>query len=199
MPGLNPIVWVDLETGGLEPLRHQVTQIAAIATAGLLTLDELGEPFERKITLVSGRYTNEALEIQNYNKTTWDEDAIPIDMALRELVDWINPYTHTRTSKAGRKYDAADVGGYNVFFDCDFLGKTAKRNKIWLPIATWTGGMLDVLQLAKWTCLLTGEEPENYQLATVYEFFGLGKFNAHDAGDDIAATVKLARALMMGW
>jgi DNA polymerase III epsilon subunit-like protein len=196
---VNPIAWVDLETGGTDHRLHQITQIAAIATTGGIELEEIGSPFERKVTLTKGRYTKEALEIQGYDRDVWVEEAVPMDHALREFRDWLEPHGHTRTGAKGKKYDAVDMAGHNCRFDADFLRASADRNKLWLPIANWTGGMYDTLQLAKWVCLLEGLEPPNYKLETLCKFFGLPSFGAHDALEDVRACIKLARCLLMGF
>lgn len=57
MSALAPIVWLDLEAGGTDPTRHQITQIAALATTGDPDLKIIGEPFEVKVELVPARFT----------------------------------------------------------------------------------------------------------------------------------------------
>ena len=196
---LDNIVWVDLETGGLSPKLHQLTQIAAVPTTGGIELEALGQPFERKITLTSGRYTKEALEVQNYDPVVWDAEAIPINRALEEFKEWLKTWGHPMTSAKGSKYSAAHMGGHNVAFDGEFLRASAERNKLWLPITNWTGGMFDTLHLARWVSLLEGKEPPDYKLETLCKFYGLPAFDAHDAMNDVRATIRLARALLMGF
>ena len=43
------VVFLDTETGGLDPIRHPIIQLAAIATEG----EEILETFERKLALIS--------------------------------------------------------------------------------------------------------------------------------------------------
>ena len=197
---LDPIVWVDLETGGLDPALHQITQIGAVATLGDSTLQEIGEPFEAKVALASGHYEEDALKKQGYDKDVWIKEAVSVQVAIRAFIDWIEPFRHDRVNKAGKRYQAGHVAGYNIAFDAEFLRETSSRNGVWMPLTTWTGGMFDVLQFAKWTAVMTGAQPENYQLETVCKFYGVPILgSAHDALVDVKATVRLARALMMGW
>jgi len=197
---LAPIVWIDLETGGTDPRVHQITQVAAIATTGTPELDQIGEPFERKVCLSPGHFTQEALQLQNYGKETWDAEAVAVTVMLQDLIDWCKPYKHTCISAStGKSYSAAYVAGYNVDFDCRFLRAAAERNDKWLPLMTWTGGYFDVLQLLRWMTLFNGDEPKKFQLRPVCEHFGLPAFGAHDACEDIRQTIKLARCLIMGF
>ena len=194
------IVFIDLETGGLNPALHQITQIAAVAVNGVSELDFVGEAFEVKIKLVQGKYLQESLDLQNYNVETWDNEAVGIQEALDRLCKWATPYGDERVgAKSGKTYKAADVAGYNIEFDRNFLDVTAKRNNIWLPLALWTGGAFDVLQLAKWDSLKTGDAPKNFQLETVCRHRGIPDFMAHDAGNDVKASVLLARSFMVGF
>jgi DNA polymerase III epsilon subunit-like protein len=197
----DPIVWIDLETGGTDPLQHQITQIAALPTSGDFDLEVLGEPFERKVTLVPGRYTNEALELQHYSKEVWEKEAVTVEVALRELIDWVAPYRVERLGRtSGKTYMAASVGGYNFTrFDGAFLSATCDRLNLWLPLTNWTGGIFDVLEFAKWVSLLRGEEPPDYRLETVCKFYGVPIDNAHAADADVLATANLARAMILGW
>ena len=194
------IVFIDLETGGLNPAVHQITQIAAIATTDTTALDVVGDPFEVKVALASGHYTQEALDCQNFNMGVWDEEAIGIRDALHKLYEWSEPFGDERVgASSGKTYRAVDVAGYNIEFDRNFLDVTAKRNKTWLPLALWTGGAFDVLQLLKWDVLRNGDGPKNYQLGTACRHRGLVDFHAHDALEDVRATIALARSLLAGF
>lgn len=197
----SPIVWFDLETGGLNPHHHQITQIAAIATSGDVELREVGRPFQAKVCLVPGRSTKEALELQGYDETTWAKEATSIDAAMRQFVDWCRPFGVERIGgQSGKSYTAASVGGYNVQFDADFLRATADRLKLWLPLTIWTGGMFDVLQFVKWVGMMDGEEPVSKKLTDVCEHYGIPFVgDAHTAIGDVRATIALARALLLGW
>ena len=193
------IVWIDVETGGLNPDLHQLTQIAAVATNSNPELDIIGEPFERKIKLVPGKYLQEALDKQNFSIPVWDEEGVTITEALGDLHKWAHPFTDERTSRAGNLYRAVDVAGHNITFDASFLEASAKRSSIRLPLAVWTGGMLDTLHLAKWVAVKEGFEFTNFQLETLCKARGVVDFTAHDALQDVMATVRLARSFMIGF
>jgi DNA polymerase III epsilon subunit-like protein len=193
------IIFIDLETGGLSPELFQITQIGAVAVERSDGLPRVDEPFECKIKLVQGKYTNEALEKQNYTTKAWEEEAVPVLDALDDLFRWVQPFTDERTSRAGNKYEAVDVAGHNVLFDAEFLNATSKRCGIRLPMALWTGGMLDTLQLAMWDSLKNGTEYPNYRLETLCRERGILMDEAHDALSDALAAMRLARSLMVGF
>lgn len=192
-----PIVWVDVETGGLNLAKHQLTQIAAIPTTGTPPFEPLGPGFEAKILLQEGHYNQEALDLSSYDEGTWEREAIEEEAAVRALDQFAKGYTHEKISgRTGRPYACAHVAGQNVVFDGDFIRAAADRAKVWLHLALWNGGMLDTVQLAKWYAVtILGEEPPNYRLETLYSWLGLGEFEAHDALEDVRATIRIAREI----
>lgn len=188
------IVWVDLETGGTDETMHQITQIAAVATEGPPDFKEV-DWFERKIRLVSGRYSKEALELQNYDSEAWEREAIPTFDALEQFIEWIGPFRHDRTSKrTGRAYKVAHMGGFNAGFDGDFLRAACERADLWMPLTNWTGGIIDLLPVAKWWFGMQGQWLETFTLEYLCEVLGI-PLKAHDALDDVRATVELARRM----
>lgn len=195
------IVWVDLETGGTDETVHQITQVAAVATTGLDEgLEEL-DSFEAKVTLSPGHYTDEALQVQGYTAERW-AGAKPVPQVLRDFDLWLSPHGTQRRSKKGGLYVAAVMGAYNASFDATFLRASADRAGVWLHLATWTGGYLDVLQWAMVRDLQAGRAGGelSYKLANVCERFG-APFNADDAHDALVDTrglINLARALNGG-
>lgn len=190
------IVWIDLETGGTDKEIHQITQIAAVATGGPPHFEGNAWPFERKIKLVEGHYTEEALKVQNYSPEVWERDAMDLIPALNEFIQWVKPYCHQRISKrTGRPYDVAHMAGYNISFDGDFLRASCDRNKLWMPLTNWTGGQFDVLHAVKWHLMKQKVYPETFTLEAMCETFGI-KLDAHDAMNDVLATVELARKVV---
>ena len=196
MDSRHHIIWIDLETGGLDHKVHQITQIAAVATCGLPELKEVAS-FEVKIELYPEMFSDVALEVQNYSDVAWAFQAVSARAALSELVKWLTPFTHQRKSKrTGAAYSAAHIAGYNVAFDGDFLRSSAERYNVWLPLTNWTGGVFDVLQYVKWWYFdACKPEPDSFKLADVCALWGI-HFDAHDAMNDVRATLELATRLL---
>lgn len=191
------VVWIDLETGGTDCVAHGITQIAAIATKGVPPNDDLcGEPFERKVQLRDGMWTQEALDTQGYTEERW-ADAIPIGQALHQLAFWCKAFTHVRESKrTGKPYRVANMAGHNVEFDGDFIRAECDRLNLWMPLTNWTGGRLDTLQLAKWFSFYSGIPTDSYKLEDLCAQYKLPEFESHDALGDIMATWRLAQAIL---
>jgi len=192
------IVWVDLETGGVDETRHQITQFAAVATGGppLFKEPEHDSEFERKVSLVNGRWEQEALDVQNYDEITWLAEGKTMVEVLDDFDQWVRKHCHEAVSKrTGNPYQVAHMGGHNVGFDGRFLRAAAERNDRWIRLTNWTGGVYDTLHLAKWHFLGLDKRPDNLKLETLCEFFGV-KIKAHDALEDVRATIKIAREMI---
>lgn len=200
------IIWVDLETGGVNSAEHQITQMAAIATGGPPLFKEVEEgTFERKASLVAGKWTREALEIQAFDPEVWKEEAVPMVQVLDDFDDWVGQFCHEAISKrTGKPYRVAHMAGHNVAFDGRFLRAAAERNDRWIRLTNWTGGMYDTLHLAKWYFLLYEnkesipiEPPADLKLGTLCEFFKIQVETSHDALEDVRATIKIAREMIL--
>lgn len=193
------LIWLDLETGGVDPVCHQITQVGAMATLGL-DFDTVSgdERYEQKMQLVEGRYTEEALKVQGHTEERWAE-AIQTPAMLDEFGRWCSLHTHQTISKKGSKYQVAHLAGFNLRFDCDFLNATCKRNGsgergYWLPISKWRGGWIDVLDLALWVRAMHGHNYDDMKLETICKYYGI-PIEAHDALGDVKATIELAKVL----
>lgn len=190
------IVFFDIETGGLDPKRHAVTQIAAIAVDETLT--EL-ETFEAKVTFGALEGTRPALNRQKYSPDVWAREgrrADDVAWAFREFLD--RHASIERRSKDGSSYRLAQAAGHNAAaFDWPFLQAWYKRQKLFCPVAH---EVLCTLQRARWWFLEHPElpPPESFKLGTLCDYFGipLGE-NAHDALADVRATAQLYRVLRM--
>lgn len=185
------IVWLDLETGGLDERVHQVVQVAAVA-AGLDFA--VVETFEAKLLLQPGRYTDEALKLNSYDPVVWSTSAVGSSEARAQLGAFLSRHsTLERTSKAGRPYYIAELGGHNLEFDVRFLREWWAGS--FLPASAWTGGWYDTLHLARAVTLVTGRRWESHKLGDLCDELGIGRPN-HDALADVLATVQLAEALV---
>jgi len=76
------LLFVDCEFGGLDPDRHDITEIGAIVTDDRLV--ELAQA-EWKVRAHPERITPEAAELQGYDAALWAQEAVPIRQALAEL------------------------------------------------------------------------------------------------------------------
>ncbi|MDJ0869965.1 MAG: 3'-5' exonuclease [Myxococcota bacterium] len=74
--------FMDCEFGGLDPERHDITEIAVILTD--YRLAEL-DAREWKVRARPDRITPEAAQISGYDAEVWARDAVPVRQALSEL------------------------------------------------------------------------------------------------------------------
>lgn len=193
---MEKIVFVDLETGGLNPKKHAITQIAAIAVGD--GLEEL-EVFERKVQFGTLEGTKEALNKQKYDPETWAREGRRADEAAREFASFLRRHAAVeKVAKNGRPYRLALIAGHNAAsFDVPFLQEWYRRQKSFCPAAHT---VLCTLQRAQWYFFAEHPEvtpPANFQLGTLCEYFGLDfpEDVRHDALADIRATLDLYRVL----
>lgn len=181
---MNPVVFFDFETGGLER-HHPNTQIAAIAfdmDAGL----ELAA-FNSLIQFDENAADPAALALNHYDPMRWidaEESLVVREKFKRWLNDW---KSIDRLSKKNKPYRVARLGGYNVaVFDQPRLLDWFADD--FLPASY---DMLDVKFLASWYFYSIGVNT-SLRLSNVCSLLGIEITNAHDALADVRATAAVA-------
>ncbi|MCG8653198.1 MAG: 3'-5' exonuclease [Pirellulales bacterium] len=187
------LVFVDLETAGLEPWRP-IIQIAAIAVD--CNLQEI-ERFEAKLQF-ERRFANpKSLRKASYLPDVWQRTAIPPARAMRLFSELLRRHaTVDQMSAAGRPYQVAQLVAHNGKFDGEFLAAWYDRFGRFLPASR---RVFCTLQRAVW---LFHEDksltpPPDFTLLTLCRYFGvrLSADKAHEALNDVQATVELYRAI----
>lgn len=187
-------VFFDLETGGLDPDVHPITQIAAVAVdEEFNSLEEI----ELKLQFDVGKCTPDALEVNSFNAEVWEKEAIDPRSAMITFSSFLNRHKTVKLiSKKGNPYYVAQMAGHNAAnFDGPFLQKWYRRADEFMP------GYFRVLctqQLAQWLFYNHPEPPKDMKLGTLCEHFGidLPAHEAHDALADVRANVRLAQVLL---
>lgn len=110
--------FMDCEFGGLDPERHDITEVAVILTDYRLV--ELGER-EWKVRARADRISAEAAQISGYDPAVWAEEAVPVRQALGELAA-LMPNRRTVVP-----------AGQNVRMDVLFLERAYKNCEIAYP------------------------------------------------------------------
>ena len=181
----------DLETAGLD-LRDAVIQIAGLAVGPAPEFPELAT-FEVKLQFDPSAASPEALEVNSYDRATWEAEAVPPAEACRRFAWWLEAYKAVElTSRGGKPYRVAQMASYNTGFDQPRLHGLFRRCDRFLP------GFfrhLDVLQLALWVYESRGGAPSDFKLGTVYGHLGGEPAAAHDAAADCAMTAHVLRRL----
>ena len=190
------IVFFDLETGGLDPARHPIIQLAAVATDARDGLRELGA-IELKVKFDPAAADPEALAGNSYDADAWERDAHPGHVAAGALSGFLRAHSTVEKTSArtGRAYRVARLAGHNAAaFDWQFLRSWYDRLGSFLP-ADYR--VLDTLQLAAWLAYSRGGEVGGLGLSDLAARLGVEREGeAHDALSDVRLTVGVARVLM---
>ena len=187
------LVFVDLETAGLEPWRP-IIQIAAIAVDS--NLREL-ERFEAKLEFNARFADPRALRKASYSPSRWKQEAQASSVVMRHFSQLLRRHaTVDQVSCNGAPFTVAQLVAHNSVFDGAFLQAWYERFAEFLPASP---RVFCTLQRALW---LFEEEksltpPPDFTLRTLCHYFGvsLRAGDAHDALNDVRATVELYRAI----
>ena len=176
------IIYIDVETTGLDPKKNSIFQIA-----GKIVKDGMGESFNYRMR----PYRSELIEEGAKEKTgiTDQELASYPDQreAFNSFLSILDKYINVHIF-----HDRAFFIGYNSSFDMDFVRSWFLFNNNTNFSSYFFYPSLDVMYLAAFA--LVGDRPRmrNFKLATVYKkLTGKELENAHNAENDINATEEL--------
>jgi DNA polymerase III epsilon subunit-like protein len=195
MQNVSPtLVFVDIETGGLNPKKHPIVQLAAIA------VDDRLEPlaaFEAKVRFDERGANHYSLRKNHYRPGVWSREALESEEAAKGFAAFLRRHaTVPLVASDGSPYQVAQLVAYNASFDGEFLQTWYKRLNTFLPARYQ---ILCTLQRALWYFHEHKEPlPPDFKLATLCQYFGvtLHAAQAHEALADVSATVGLYRALV---
>jgi len=170
----NNLAFIDLETTGLNPFRHEIIEIGCIVTNPEL---EIIEEIEFKVKAERMEDADPvSLKINQYDPAQW-EDA----MSLAEAMTILSEKTK----------DCVMVG-QNVAFDLGFLEgafhKTGIQNGMHHHV-------LDTFAIG-WAKLQKESSLVNFSLYELCSYFGIKNERAHTALADARATFELYKKLM---
>ncbi len=187
------LIFFDLETGGLNPKRHPIIQLAAIAVDERL---DVIEAFEAKVRF-NPKYANAySLRKNSYHPGVWAEEAREPKEVAKEFALFLRRHASVPAlSSKGDRYGVAQLVAHNSAVDEPCVLTWYERLDLFLPARRQA---LCTLQLALWHFAISGQKPPaNFQLATLCAHFGVPfhAAKAHEALADVAATVQLFQAL----
>jgi len=170
----NNLAFVDIETSGLNIIKHEILEIGCIITTPEL---EIIEEFELKI------------------KPEHISDADPISLKINryEESDWVSAGTLPEALKIfSEKAKDCIMVGQNVAFDSEFLDYAFAKNKI---KNTMHYHRLDTISVA-WAKLHRDPEITHFSLREMCVKFGIKNERSHTALSDARATFELYKKLM---
>lgn len=170
----NNLAFVDLETTGLNSLKHEIIEIGCIITTPEL---ELVEEFELKVKAERLEDADPvSLKINQYDAHAW-QDAISLEEAIKIFTE--------------KTKDCVMVG-QNVPFDAGFLEGAFYKTGI--P-NTMDHHTIDTVSIA-WTKLSKEENLKNFSLHELCSYLGIKNDRPHTALSDAKATFELYKKLM---
>jgi DNA polymerase III epsilon subunit-like protein len=193
-PASQKSVFIDLETAGLNPKRHPIIQIAAIAVDDHL---EPVEAFEAKVRFKECDANRNSLRKNHYHRGVWAREAHEPEEVARDFAAFLRRHaTVPMLASDGRPYQVAQLVAHNATFDGAFLQAWYERLHIFVPARYQ---VLCTLQRAMWYFQEHKEEPlpADFKLATLCHYFGVAfhAASAHEALADVSATVALYQAI----
>lgn len=186
---MNKIIFIDTETGGVNPEKAALIQLSGIIRIDKKDVEKFNfyiKPFE------NSEVTEKALEVQGRTlKELKTDKYVEEKEVYKQFINLLDKYID--------KYDRTDkfiVAGYNVRFDVDILKAFFQRHGNNFLFSYLDSSMLDplysirLLQIAEVLPVL-----ENNKLETWCKHFGI-ELKAHDSLEDIEATKKLIGKLI---
>ena len=172
------LFWMDAETTGLDPLKQEMTQVAAIMEVNGAVVDELNV-FMRPSRPIC--IQDQALQVQG--KTRQQVMAYPLrKIGFGKLTAFLDKWCN--------KLDADDKllwSGQNPEFDISFAREEFKVHGNGFFKAYFGYHKLDLITVAVMMRHLGLFAPKNFKLTTMAETLGI-EYNAHDALADIKTT-----------
>lgn len=169
-----PLVFVDIETTGLDFLEHEIIEIACLVTDSQ-TLEIKKEYCTKVKPEHSETADPDALRYNNYSEERWSQ-AKPLKEVLEEI---------------GQLAPGGMFVGHNVSFDRLFIEKAVREKRTplnfdyhWLDVASMT-----------YLELFPGKKPKKLKLTHVCEVLGISYAEAHTALGDAKLTLEVFRYL----
>lgn len=173
---MDRIVYLDIETTGLNPFSNEIIEIAA--------KDNYGNQWQ---TLVKPTFKlpQKIVDITKITDTMISKDAIEPCKALLDMINFID-------GKNLNCVSAKWIVGHNLIgFDWAFLYNSCKKYKILLPSYV---NLLDTYRIAQY--IFRDNEYQSYKLSNLCEMLDIKCEGYHRAMNDVYATEKLFNELI---
>jgi len=197
------LAFIDTETTGLDPVMNDPFQVAMIYRELLFEYDRSGS-FNFTFT---GSYDEKVFYMKPLNFDTISPQALTINgITIDQLKSYLPASTvfpvdivsflETKVDRFNKEDKMVPVG-YNVKFDMDFLFALATKLGFKFFGSYFSRKPIDVLDHFRNLSLLFPGVFTNVKLQTVCEAAGLYLTHAHNALDDIKATMHLFEQSML--
>jgi DNA polymerase III epsilon subunit-like protein len=171
------LLFVDVETSGLDPSVHEILELAAVRTTHDLRREVGVVHLKTRMTRPAAA-APEALSVNGYDERAW-ADAVPIRLALLEF-----------SKLLGADYEIVWVG-HNPHFDKGFIDAAARAESIVLPRTKY---LVDTMSIA-WPLCVRGML-ERVNLESLCSRYNISNAGAHGALPDVRRTMAVYRKLL---
>lgn len=200
---MKKILWLDVETTGLDAQKHGLIQLAMLMDIDGKIVDEISldiQPFAKDMMSIGiDDIANIPTDISwAESQDTYEDCRTPTGITFADIIGFIHPYEAMgkiisfldKHIAKFEKSDKAYLGGYNIRFDLEFLSSFCKKAKFAYLGSYLNWKCLDPLYKL-WQMDYEGEIAlENYKLETACNDFNIS-ISAHNAMSDIKATREL--------
>lgn len=170
---MKDFVFIDVETSGLDPERHEILEVAALRVSP--KLDVIGEFSAKCIPLHISNADPAALTVNGYTDEEW-MDAIPLKEALVQTAPLM---------------EDAVPAGHNVQFDLSFLAKGFAATGVKPPKTSRQ--RLDTVALA-FVEAIAGKAPD-MKLDSLCKALFVSRRRPHDARSDALDALESVRTM----
>lgn len=176
---MNRILFIDTETGGINPNKH------SLLSAGIVVWDqEEGVLYENEFYFYSENYvvTNTAQKINHFNLEEHNKKAIDVKLFFSEIDELKKQFFS--------EYSDISLGGHNTQFDVRFIRKLYEDNNRSFE-KTFSHRIIDTYSILKFLCDSGKLDMDYISSAKAFEKFGIVVDGRHTALGDAKATAKL--------
>lgn len=169
------LVFIDLETTGLDVTRHEITEIGCMIVNG--ENFEVVEEYSAKVRPEHiETASEEALKLTGYTAEKW-RDSVDLKIAIEKVY---------QMTKGGM------ISGWNVAFDWAFIEAAFRKLKI---ESNFNYHKVDVQAIA-YAVLYKNKEINNLKLRSIAAYYGFDLGDVHGAMEDIRITYEVFKKLM---
>lgn len=194
------LLFVDTETGGLDPTKHSLLQIGLVC----YDLEKRKILAQKKINIKHDEYavTARAMEINGLNLTYLDKNGVDAWDALRQVMSFLEDnflmemqLTGDRDVVGARPVKPIVMVGYNLILDKGMLYKLFDEFGICLD--SWISyRSIDTMSLL-FVLRFLGKIPAEVDgLFEAAQYFGITQLRPHDALDDCLTTIQVFEKCM---
>jgi DNA polymerase-3 subunit epsilon len=170
-----PLLFVDCETTGLDPIKHEIIELAAVRVHPQLLYVE--RAFVSRVRpQFPERCSIETATVNGFDPQLWDREP--------DLYDVLKGFSSMA--------QGCILAGHHIAFDRAFLDSGFRRAGLLWP--EMDHHVLDTASLA-WPLVAVGAL-KSLSLAPVCELLGISNEGAHSARRDVARTMEVYRRLM---